>query len=219
MADPLFFANTLHPDDVDRVMAESMRVQGTGEPFDESSGSGRRTGGTGGSTTEPSSCATTTAARSSGTASPPTSPLGRRPSRASASSRSGTDARRADPRRDVHRGARRAARSTWFSLSPQAERDLRPRARSCSRTRTTSRGTCIRRTATASTPRTRAARRPASRSTRSSASSVPTGGSSGSTAGRCSSVTTRGGRASGRGSRSTSRRTASSRRGTATSRA
>ena len=35
MADPLFFANTLHPDDVDRVMAESMRVQGTGEPFDE----------------------------------------------------------------------------------------------------------------------------------------------------------------------------------------
>ena len=38
------------------------------------SGSGRRTGGTGGSTTEPSSCGTTTAAWSSGTASPPTSP-------------------------------------------------------------------------------------------------------------------------------------------------
>jgi PAS domain S-box-containing protein len=35
MADPLFFANTLHPDDVDRIMAESVRVQGTGEPFDE----------------------------------------------------------------------------------------------------------------------------------------------------------------------------------------
>jgi PAS domain S-box-containing protein len=35
MADPLFFANTLHLDDVDRIMAESMRVQETGEPFDE----------------------------------------------------------------------------------------------------------------------------------------------------------------------------------------
>jgi PAS domain S-box-containing protein len=35
MADPLFFANTLHPDDADRVMTESVRVQETGEPFDE----------------------------------------------------------------------------------------------------------------------------------------------------------------------------------------
>jgi PAS domain S-box-containing protein len=35
MSDPLFFANTLHPDDLERVMTESMRVQGTGEPFDE----------------------------------------------------------------------------------------------------------------------------------------------------------------------------------------
>jgi PAS domain S-box-containing protein len=33
--DPLFFKHTLHPEDRDRVMAESMRVQGTGEPFDE----------------------------------------------------------------------------------------------------------------------------------------------------------------------------------------
>ena len=35
LADPLFFSNTLHPDDVERVMTESVRVQGTGEPFDE----------------------------------------------------------------------------------------------------------------------------------------------------------------------------------------
>ena len=35
MADPLFFANTLHPDDVERIMTASVRVQGTGEPFDE----------------------------------------------------------------------------------------------------------------------------------------------------------------------------------------
>ncbi|HEX5902175.1 MAG TPA: PAS domain-containing protein [Actinomycetota bacterium] len=35
MSDPLFLANTLHPDDLERVMTESMRVQGTEEPFDE----------------------------------------------------------------------------------------------------------------------------------------------------------------------------------------
>jgi PAS domain S-box-containing protein len=35
MADPLFFVHTLHPDDFDRVLAASVRVQETGEPFDE----------------------------------------------------------------------------------------------------------------------------------------------------------------------------------------
>ncbi|HJU57112.1 MAG TPA: PAS domain-containing protein [Actinomycetota bacterium] len=34
-ADPLFFKHTLHPGDLERVMAESTRVQATGEPFDE----------------------------------------------------------------------------------------------------------------------------------------------------------------------------------------
>ena len=34
-ADPLFFVHALHPDDLERVMATSVRVQGTGEAFDE----------------------------------------------------------------------------------------------------------------------------------------------------------------------------------------
>ncbi len=35
MNDPLFFVHTLHPDDLERIRAASMRVQKTGEPFDE----------------------------------------------------------------------------------------------------------------------------------------------------------------------------------------
>ena len=89
MADPLFFANTLHPGDVDRVMAESMRVQGTGEPFDEFR---QRTkdGRYRWIHDRAVLVRDDDGSRSSGTASPPTSPPGRRPSRASASSRSGT---------------------------------------------------------------------------------------------------------------------------------